>query len=140
MIDKRPNLQGDKPRSEPEIIPPGHAKRGPTRIGDSIDARGGRVYIAKFGPLGTILLTLVVGLLSAVLMILLFGALLVACNCAVSYRRNRCCAIAILFSTCALRPMPRDGATSFMICRQTPRCLALEHRARSLSVYIVNGH
>ena len=36
--------------------------------------------------------------------------------------------------------MPRDGATSFMICRQTPRCLALEHRARSRSVYIDNGH
>ncbi|MGA8973657.1 MAG: hypothetical protein WB496_10795, partial [Pseudolabrys sp.] len=64
--------------SELEIIPPGHAKRGPTRIGDSIDAHIGRVYIAKFGPLGTILLTLLVGLLSAVLMVLLFGALLVA--------------------------------------------------------------
>jgi membrane associated rhomboid family serine protease len=49
-----------------------------TLIGDSIDAHLGRVYIAKFGPLGTILLTLVVGLLSAVLMVLLFGALLVA--------------------------------------------------------------
>ena len=71
-------MQGEEPRSEPEIIPPGHAKRGPTRIGDSIDAHVGRVYIAKFGPLGTILLTLVVGLLSAVLMVLLFGALLVA--------------------------------------------------------------
>ena len=78
MIDKRPNPQGEEPRSEPEIIPPGHAKRGPTRIGGSIDAHVGRVYIAKFGPLGTILLTLVVGLLSAVLMVLLFGALLVA--------------------------------------------------------------
>ena len=78
MIDKRPNLQGEEPRAEPEIIAPGHAKRGPTRIGDSIDAHVGRVYIAKFGPLGTILLTLVVGLLSAVLMVLLFGALLVA--------------------------------------------------------------
>jgi membrane associated rhomboid family serine protease len=55
-----------------------HAKRGPTRIGDSIDAHVRRVYIAKFGPLGTILLTLVVGILSAVLMVLLFGALLVA--------------------------------------------------------------
>ncbi len=78
MIDKRPNLQGEEPRSEPEIILPGHAKRGPTRIGDATDAHVGRVYIAKFGPLGTILLTLVVGLLSAVLMVLLFGALLVA--------------------------------------------------------------
>ena len=78
MIDKRPNMQGEEPRSEPEIIPPGQAKRGPTRMGDSIDAHVGRVYIAKFGPFGTILLTLVVGLLSAVLMVLLFGALLVA--------------------------------------------------------------
>lgn len=71
MIDKRPNQQGEEPRSEPEIIPP-------TRIDDSTDAHVGRVYIAKFGPLGTILLTLIVGLLSAVLMVLLFGALLVA--------------------------------------------------------------
>ena len=78
MIDKRPNLQSEEPRSEPELIPPDHAKRGPTQIGDSIDAHVGRVYIAKFGPLGAILLTLVVGLLSAVLMVLLFGALLVA--------------------------------------------------------------
>ena len=78
MTDKRPNLQGEEPRSEPEIIPPGQAKHGPTRMGDSIDAHVGRVYIAKVGPLGTILLTLVVGLLSAVLMVLLFGALLVA--------------------------------------------------------------
>lgn len=78
MIDKRPNLQGEEPRSEPEIIPPGPAKRGTTRMGDSIDAHVGRVYIAKFGPLGTILLTLVVGLLTAVLIVLLFGALLVA--------------------------------------------------------------
>ena len=75
MIDKRPNQQGEEPRSEPEIIPPGHAKRGPTRMGDT---HVGRIFIAKFGPLGTILLTLVVGLLSAVLMVLLFGALLVA--------------------------------------------------------------
>ena len=75
MIDKRPNPPGEEPRSEPEIIPPGHAKRGPTRMGD---AHVGRIFIAKFGPFGTILLTLVVGLLSAVLMVLLFGALLVA--------------------------------------------------------------
>jgi hypothetical protein len=80
MIDKRPNQQGEEPRSEPEIIPPGHAKRGPTRMGD---AHVGRIFIAKFGPFGTILLTLVVGLLSAVLMVLLFGALLVALPAAV---------------------------------------------------------
>jgi hypothetical protein len=78
MIDKRPNPPGEEPRSEPEIIPPGHAERGTPRMGDAIDAHVGRVYIAKFGPLGAILLILVVGLLSAALMVLLFGALLVA--------------------------------------------------------------
>jgi hypothetical protein len=62
MIDKPPKPQGEEPRSEPEVIPPGQ----------------GRVYIGKPSPLGAILLTLVVGLLSAMLMVLLFGALLVA--------------------------------------------------------------
>jgi hypothetical protein len=68
-MSKPPKPQGEKPRSEPEIIPPGHAEHGTERV---------RVYIAKPGPLGAILLTLVVGLLSAVVMVLLFGALLIA--------------------------------------------------------------
>ena len=68
-MSKPPTPQGEEPRSEPEIIPPGHAERGTERV---------RVYIAKPGPLGAILLTLVVGLLSAVVMVLLFGALLIA--------------------------------------------------------------
>ena len=73
MIDKRPSPQGEEPRSEPEIIPPGHAERG------TFDARTERirVYIAKPGPLGTILVILIVGLLSAVLLVLLLGALLI---------------------------------------------------------------
>ena len=36
-----------------------------------------RVYIAKPGPLGTILVVLIVGLLSAVFLLLLLGALLI---------------------------------------------------------------
>ena len=68
MIDKRPNPPGEEPRSEPEIIPPGHAERGTERV---------RVYIAKPGQLGTILVILIVGLLSAVLLALLLGALLI---------------------------------------------------------------
>src|SRR5262249_21469455 len=73
MIDKRPNPQGEELRSEPEIIPPGHAERG------TFDAhtKRVRVYIAKPGPLGTILMILIVGLLSAVLRVLLLGALLI---------------------------------------------------------------
>jgi len=62
MTDRKPNPHRE-PHSEPEIIPPGHSER---------------MYVAKFGPLSSILLILVVGLLSAVLMVLLFGALLIA--------------------------------------------------------------
>ena len=63
MTDRKPNSQSETPRSEPEIIPPGHTER---------------VYVGKFGPLSSILMILIVGLLSAVLMVLLFGALLFA--------------------------------------------------------------
>jgi hypothetical protein len=74
MIDKRPNPQAEEPRSEPEIIPPddAHVRR---RI--RIDRYTGRIYVAKVGPLGTILVVLIVGLLSALLLVLLLGALLV---------------------------------------------------------------
>ena len=79
MIDKRPNPQGEEPRSEPEVIPPGQAERDTPRMRVFVDTHSTeRVYIGKPSPLGVILLTLVVGLLSAVLMVLLFGALLVA--------------------------------------------------------------
>src|SRR5262245_4200222 len=60
--------QGEEPRSEPEVIPPDHAERGTESV---------RVYVATPGPLGTILVVLIVGLLSAVLLVLLLGALLV---------------------------------------------------------------
>jgi hypothetical protein len=79
MIDKPPKPQGEEPRSEPEVIPPGQAERDTPRMRVFVDTHSTeRVYIGKPSPLGAILLTLVVGLLSAVLMVLLFGALLVA--------------------------------------------------------------
>ena len=68
MTSKQPNPQTEEPRSEPEIIPPGHAERRTEHV---------RVYIANPGPLGTILIILIVGLLSAVLLVLLLGALLI---------------------------------------------------------------
>ena len=67
MSDKRPNLQGEEPRSEPEIIPPDHAERGTERV---------RLYIAKPSPLGLILLTLIIGFLSAAALVVLLGAFL----------------------------------------------------------------
>jgi hypothetical protein len=77
MIDKRPNQEAEEPHSEPEIIPPGGAERGRPRIRFYVDERIGRVYIAKPGPLGTILTVLIVGLLLTVMLIMLLGAFLV---------------------------------------------------------------
>ena len=58
---------GEEPRSEPEIIPPDHSERGTERV---------RVYIAKPSPLGLILLTLIIGFLSAAGLVVLLGAFL----------------------------------------------------------------
>ena len=72
MIDKRPNPQAEEPRSEPEIIPPDDAVMRRMRI----DTATGRIYVAKVGPLGVILMVLIVGLVSALMLVLLLGALL----------------------------------------------------------------
>jgi hypothetical protein len=76
MIDKRSNPQGEQPHSEPEIIPPSRAERGP-RMHFYIDERIGRVYTAKPGPLGSILTVLIVGLFLTVMLIMMLGAFLV---------------------------------------------------------------
>jgi len=74
MTDKRPNPQAEEPRSKPEIIPPddAHVTR---RM--RIDTDTGRIYVAKISPLGTILMVLIVGFLTALMLVLLLGALLV---------------------------------------------------------------
>ena len=77
MRDKRTNPPNEKPRSEPEIIPPGGVEHGRPRTRFYIDDRIGRVYIAKPGPLGTILTVLIVGLLLTLMLIMLLGAFLV---------------------------------------------------------------
>jgi len=74
--------QGKKPRSEPEIIPPDHAERrtaqGRPQTRVFIDAHGTeRVYVAKLGPLGIILAILTTGILSTVMLILLFATFLI---------------------------------------------------------------
>jgi hypothetical protein len=68
MINKRP-----KP-PEPEIIPP---EQDAPRMRVFVDKRSTeRVYIAKPGPLGIILVILITSLLSAAMLVLLLGALL----------------------------------------------------------------
>jgi hypothetical protein len=81
-MDRRPMPQGEKPRSEPEIIPPDHAERrtaqGRPQTRVFIDAHGTeRVYVAKLGPLGIILAILTTGILSTVMLILLFATFLI---------------------------------------------------------------
>ncbi len=70
--------KGEKPRSEPEIIPPDHARRGTRGSGVFIDAQGTeRVYVARLGPLGVILAILTTGILAAVVVVLLFATFLI---------------------------------------------------------------
>ena len=74
MIDKGPNPQGEEPRSRPEIIPPDDANVT-RRI--RFDTNTGRIYVAKISPIGAILVVLLVGILSALALLLLLGALLI---------------------------------------------------------------
>src|SRR5215467_3371273 len=69
-MSKPPKPPSEGPRSAPEIIPPGQAERGDPRF----YAR--RIYIGKPSPLGLILVTLIIGLLSAAMLVVLFGAFL----------------------------------------------------------------
>jgi hypothetical protein len=65
--------------TEPEIIPPGRADgRSALGLHASVDAHGThRIYVARLGPFGIILLAVVVAILTAVILILLLGAVLI---------------------------------------------------------------
>jgi hypothetical protein len=73
----------ERPRVEPEIIPPNHFGRqdrranwpppyGYTQMGSTH-----RVYIRRIGPFGFALIMLIAGLLTAVLLLILIGAALI---------------------------------------------------------------
>ena len=73
MTDEEP----EKPRSEPEIIPPSHAERETPRVRVFVGTHGTEhVYVGKASPLGIILVTLITGLLMAAILVLLLGAFL----------------------------------------------------------------
>jgi len=72
----------ERPRAEPEIIPPGH----PDASRDGVDAPsggifgaryGGRIYVTKVGPWGLIMLAALALLVAAAVVIFLIGALLI---------------------------------------------------------------
>jgi hypothetical protein len=70
------------PRSEPEIIPPDRTRndsmRGRPGPWVSMHAHGTqRVYVGRVGPLGIVLLALLIGTLAALVFIILLGAFLI---------------------------------------------------------------
>lgn len=84
MFDDRSHRPDDesrpeRPRSEPEIIPPSHGRaRGESRIWMSTGRYGGthRIYIAQPGPFGIILALIVAGLVLAAIVLVLLGLVL----------------------------------------------------------------
>jgi putative flippase GtrA len=73
-MNQRPT-RSERPRSEPEIIPPGDAD---TRARWSFDGRGThRVYVARVGPFGFVLLGFVIATLVGLLLLFLLGAFVI---------------------------------------------------------------
>ncbi len=81
---RNPN-EPERPRTEPEIIPPdrsgGPNDRGPPWPPPShgyTQMHGThRIYVSRIGPLGFALVMLIVGLLAAVMLLALIGAALI---------------------------------------------------------------
>lgn len=70
----------ERPRHEPEIIPPdrdsGRGSAWPPSHGFN-QRRSQRIYVTRIGPLGFALLMLIVGLFAGVLLLALIGAALI---------------------------------------------------------------
>jgi hypothetical protein len=82
MMDERRMPVGEKTRAEPEIIPPDRGDRqsrsGAAGIRVFLDGNGVRhVYVARLGPLGMVVLALIVSVLLAITLVLLLGVFLI---------------------------------------------------------------
>jgi hypothetical protein len=75
--------QPERPRLEPEIIPPDRTRREPDWPQNAwrphASTAGGmhRIYVARLGPFGVALLMLIVGILAAVILLAVVGAVLI---------------------------------------------------------------
>ena len=72
----------EKPRAEPEIIPPSRNERPSgsytARIRMFVNDDGARhIYVARLGPLGILLIALMIGILVAFMLVLVLGAFLI---------------------------------------------------------------
>jgi hypothetical protein len=76
MTNRDPNdPNASRPRSEPEIIPPGQSGRNDRGIWVSVDDNNGprRVFVARPGPFTIILALAILGLIAVVMLILLLS-------------------------------------------------------------------
>ena len=80
-MERRPQSAGDQPRSEPEIIPPERAGGRPQWKGGAEDVQ--RIYVARVGPFGFVLLALTIAILAAVVFVIMLGAFVIAIPLAV---------------------------------------------------------
>ena len=72
---ERPVPGTDRPRVEPEIIPPGDVR---ARRQGSFDGRATqRIYVARLGPFGFAMVALAIAFLAAVILVVLLGAFLI---------------------------------------------------------------
>jgi len=70
--------ESEKPRAEPEIILPGDLGGQPMRDGYHFDVHGTQgIYVTKLGPLGVVVLGLLIALIAAAIPIVLLGAVLI---------------------------------------------------------------
>ena len=76
MSEQGPNPPSNRPRAEPEIIPPG-APLPPHGDGPFNARFTQRIYIARPGPFGLLLVALAVIIIAAVILLLLVGAVLI---------------------------------------------------------------
>jgi len=72
----------ERPRLEPEIIPPAHSRREPGwqhDVWEPYTPRGTThgIYVARFGTFGLAMLMLIVGFLAVVILLAVVGAILV---------------------------------------------------------------
>jgi hypothetical protein len=76
-MDKRPIPGSDRPRVEPEIIPPGdpRARSADARMWRSDGTQ--RVYVARVGPFGFAMVALLAALLAALVFLLVLGAFVI---------------------------------------------------------------
>lgn len=76
MPRQRP-IEPEEPRSEPEILPPPHARRNPYRAEWYAASDSRRIFVARPGPWSLFAVALLIGLIAGATLAILLGTLLI---------------------------------------------------------------